>query len=85
MSQREMGMGEHDAQKWGRASTRLRGITFQKTFDYGQCCGNIKFKKKFHYSYIKVEFIATMDQRNCVETNKKYAIIFMITKTVSID
>jgi len=31
MSQRETGMGEHDAKKWGRAPTRLHGITFQKT------------------------------------------------------
>ena len=64
-------MGEHDAKKWGRAPTRLHGITFHIPKDImmdDQCCGSLepKKKKKTHYIYIKLEFTATMDQRNCV-------------------
>jgi hypothetical protein len=42
-------MGEHDAKKWGRAPTRLHGITFHIPKDImmdDQCCGSLEPKKK---------------------------------------
>jgi len=79
------GNGRVWCQKMGQSSNRTTWHHIpEHIMFYGQLCGNLK-KNPPHYIYIKLEFFATTDQRNCVETNEKYAIIFMITKTVSID
>jgi hypothetical protein len=86
MSQRKTGLREHGARKWCRAPTRLHSITFQEDIMiYGLCCGNLKsnFKKLIIFTLNWNSLLPWI--RETDETNEKYAIIFMITKTVSID
>ena len=76
-----VGLGELDAKKWGRASTRQHGITFQTLFMVSaMAASNKEAKISIYLCYFGIEFYRG-SEKPC---SNSCTVMFMI-KTVSIN